>query len=166
MATTSQDVIVKYLQDCEAAERNFETLLGNFSEAGNQAQVKQTFSTLSAKAKSQHERLEARLKNLGSSPSTAKSALAHMLGLAPGVAQLGHEPEEKNSQHLMMTIAAAAAEMAMYESLATVAEDAGDHETLRLARQLQQEEREDYDIAWNLLPASARDAFVRATGRA
>jgi ferritin-like metal-binding protein YciE len=72
---------------------------------------------------------------------------------------------EKNTQHLMMCIGAAASEMAMYESLATVAAAAGDTATEELARQLQVEEKEDYDKAWALLASSATDSFEKTVAR-
>ncbi len=159
----SKDVIVRYLQDAEAAERNFEDALAAFSKIGDQAPVKDALANMSKKAKTQHERLEIRLKQLGETPSKAKSALAHTLAFAPTVAQLGHEPGEKNTQHLMITVAAAAAEMAMYESLAAVAQAAGDNQTLQLARELQREEHDDYDVAWGLLNQSALASFREQT---
>lgn len=74
-------------------------------------------------------------------------------------AQIGQGAAEKNTQHLMVTFAAAAAEMAMYESLASAAGTAGEREVAELARALQKEEREDYDQVWELLRGSAADAF-------
>ena len=65
-----------------------------------------------------------------------------------------------------MCVGAAAAEMAMYESLAVVAKAAGDSKTEQLARELQAEEKNDYDKSWALLPASALNAFDKVTGRA
>ena len=118
---TPNEVIVRYLQDCEAAERNFEDALGTFAVTGEQNEVKRMFEMATQRARSQHQRLEARLRELGAEPSTLKSILAHILAFAPTSAQLGHEPAEKNTQHLMVCIAAASAEMAMYESLATAA---------------------------------------------
>lgn len=149
-----------------AAERNFADLLETFSKTGNQEDVREMFAGLSDKARSQCERLEARLAELGGTPSKGKSVMAHAFGFAPSVAQVGHAPEEKNAQHLMMTYAAAAGETAMYEALAAVAAEAGDAETERLARQLQEEEREDHRITWDMLPASALDAFRAVTGQA
>src|SRR4051794_25765292 len=158
---TSQELIVTYLQDAEAAERNFEDALTGFGKTGEQNEVKRIFDIASNRAKTQHERLEARLRALGGSPSTAKSILAHALAFGPTLAQVGHDPAEKNTQHLMVCIAAAAAEMGMYESLATVAQAAGDAETERLARQLQTEEKDDYEKSWNLLRPSALDSFQK-----
>ncbi len=156
-----QEVIARYVQDSEAAERNFEDTLATFSKAGDQGPVQEFFQTASAKAKTQHERLEARLRELGASPSTTKSALAHLLTFSTTAAQIGHEAAEKNTQHLIMCVGAAAAEMAMYESLAVSAAAAGDTATEQLARQLQAEEKDDYDKAWALINPSAKDAFQK-----
>lgn len=54
-----------------------------------------------------------------------------------------------------MCVGAAAAEMAMYESLAIVAATAGDTVTEQLARELQAEEKDDFDKASALLAPSA-----------
>ncbi len=161
-----RDVIVRYLEDAEAAERNFEDTLMVFANTGEQNAVKSMFEAASRKAKTQHERLEARLRELGGTPSKAKSILAHMLAMAPSLAQIGHEGPEKNTQHLIACIAAASAEMAMYESLAAVAAAAGDTKTETLARELQKEEKDDWDQSWALLPGSALSAFETVIGRA
>jgi ferritin-like metal-binding protein YciE len=162
----SQEILATYIQDAEAAERNFEDALATFGKAGDQGPVKSFFEWASQKAKTQHERLEARLRELGGSPSTAKSILAHLLAFSTTAAQIGHEPAEKNTQHLTMCVGAASAEMAMYESLAQVAAAAGDTVTEQLARQLQAEEMDDYEKAWALLGPSARDAFAKVTSGA
>jgi ferritin-like metal-binding protein YciE len=62
-------------------------------------------------------------------------------------------------------VGAAAAEMAMYESLATVAAATGDTVTEMLARELQAEEKDDFDKAWALLGPSARDSFETVAAR-
>lgn len=152
------EVIVRYLQDTEAAERTFEDALASFSKAGEQGPVRTALADMSDKARTQHERLRARIEALGGSPSTAKSALAHALAFSPPMTQMSQAPGEKNTQHLIITIAAAAAETAMYEALATAASAAGDSSTEQLARQLQSEERADYRQAADLLRASALDA--------
>ncbi len=157
-----QDTIVRYLQDAEAAERTFEDALAALSKTGDQPEVQAALAAMSLKARTQHERLDARIEALGASRSTTKSALAHVLGFAPRLAQLGETEEQKSTQDLMITIAAAAAEAAMYEALATAAAAAGDSATEQLARQLQDEERQDYRQAAALLRESALHAFERA----
>jgi ferritin-like metal-binding protein YciE len=152
------DVIIRYLQDAEAAEENFEDALGSFSATGDQPEVRSLMAMMSSKAKTQHTRLRARLESLGATRSVAKSILAHLLAFTPVTAQTGHTESEKNSQHLMIVFAAAAAEMAMYESLAATAEEAGDQATAQLARQLQAEEKEDHKLAWQHLAKSAMNS--------
>jgi ferritin-like metal-binding protein YciE len=157
--TETKDIIVRYLQDPEAAERNFEDALASFSKMGDQPSVQSLLATMSRKAKTQHQRLEGRLRGLGASPSTMKSMLAHVLAFTPVSAQMGHEESEKSTQHLMITYSAAAAEMGMYEALAASAAAAGDQTTEALARQLQAEEKDDHRLAWEQLPASARASY-------
>jgi ferritin-like metal-binding protein YciE len=157
-----QDTIVRYLQDAEAAERTFEDALASLSKAGDQPAVQSSLAAMSQNARTRHERLEARLKALDAGRSSVKSALAHALGFTPMLAQVGQTPSEKNTQHLMLTIATAAAGSAMYEALAAAAAAAGDGATEQLARELQNEERRDYREAAALLRQSAVDAFERA----
>jgi len=152
----ARDVMLRYLQDAEAAEENFEDALATFSKSGDQEEVRSLMSLMSNKAKEQHTRLRARITSLGAERSTSKSLLAHLLAFTPVTAQMGHSESEKSTQHLMITYSAAAAEMGMYEALAAAASAAGDGETERLARQLQSDEQEDHTLAWQNLPQSAR----------
>jgi ferritin-like metal-binding protein YciE len=157
-----QETIVRYLQDAEAAERTFEDALAALSKTGNQPEVQSALAGMSQKARTQHERLQARIEALGGSRSTVKSALAHTLAFAPRLAQMVQTEGQKSTQDLLITIAAAAAESAMYEALATAAAAAGDAPTEQLARQLQSEEREDYQQAAALLRQSAVQAFQQS----
>ncbi len=157
-----QDTLVRYLQDAEAAERSFEDALIALSKTGDQPEVQSALTDMSRRVRSQYERLEARIMALGSSRSTVKSALAHALAVAPRLAQLGETPDQKSTQDLMIMIGTAAAESAMYEALASAAASAGDSETEQLARQLQAEERQDYQLAAALLRQSAVQTFQRA----
>ncbi len=163
MPENSREYITRHLENVIAAERNFEDVLSRFSSEGEQEDVKRMFSQLSAKARTQHQRLEGRLRELGGAPSTLKSAVAHVLAATPLIAQAGQTPQEKNTQHLIITYAAAGAEMAMYEALAMVARTAGDFATEQLARQLQREEKEDHSIVWGMLGSSVSRSFEQAT---
>jgi ferritin-like metal-binding protein YciE len=166
MADAIQDRIDQYLKDTIAAERNFEKALATFGNAGEQTQVQAMLSAASAKAKTQHERLEALLAKRGGTPSEGKTLLAEMLAFTPLSAQIGQGAAEKNTQHLMVTFAAAAAEMAMYESLATAGSVGNSEEVVSLARTLQNEERDDYDQVWAVLRASAADSFEAELAKA
>lgn len=163
MAETSVEVIKRYLVDAIAAEKSFETQLEGFSKEGDNQAAQNAFRIHAQETRRQYERLTARLEVLGGSPSTAKSFLAHVFGMAPKTAQIGHEKEERTTQNLMMAFAVENSEMAMYEALATVAEAAGDGTTALLARDIQQEEKATAEKIWKLLPLAANDAFVRVT---
>lgn len=165
MTNAQQAALMDYLEDTIAAERNFEMLLKSFGQASADKELTQFFTRMGEKAKSQHQRLTDRLAALGGTPSEAKTVLAKALGVAPAAAQAGYTTPEKTAQHLMMVYSAAAAEMAMYEALASAAAEAGDTETEQLARQLQAEEREDYEQVWQALPSTALVAFETALRR-
>lgn len=164
MAETSTDVIKRYLEDAIAAEKSFETQLKGFATEGDDAVAKAAFHQHALETKQQYERLTARLEALGGSASTAKSLLAHIFGLSPKAAQLGHEKEERTTQNLMMAYAVENSEMAMYEALATVAEAAGDTTTAALAREIQGEEKVTAEKVWRLIPNSAVTALERVAG--
>src|SRR3954447_20564308 len=163
MAETSVDVIKRYLEDAIAAEKSFETQLQGFAKEGDDTVVQSLFNQHAVETRRQYERLTARLEALGGSTSGAKSLLAHIFGLSPKTAQIGHEKEERTTQNLMMAYAVENSEMAMYESLATVAEAAGDTETAALARQIQAQEKATAEKIWMVLPACAEQAFLRVT---
>lgn len=165
MSETSTDVIKRYLEDAIAAEKSFETQLQGFSQEGDNEAAKATFHQHALETKRQYERLTARLEALGGSTSVAKSFLAHVFGLSPKAAQLGHEKEERTTQNLMMAFAVENSECAMYEALATVAEAAGDTQTASLARSIQAEEKATADKVWKLLGPAALEALTRVTGQ-
>jgi ferritin-like metal-binding protein YciE len=163
MAETSVEVIKRYLEDAIAAEKSFETQLQGFSKEGDDSAAQAVFHQHALETKQQYERLTARLEALGGSPSGAKSFLAHVFGLSPKAAQIGHEKEERTTQNLMMAYAVENSEVAMYESLACSAEAAGDTETAALARQIQQQERATAEKVWKLIPSAAVSAYQRLT---
>lgn len=163
MAETSTDVIKRYLVDAIAAEKSFETQLQGFANEGDNAAAKAAFHQHALETRNQYERLTARLEALGGSPSTAKSILAHVFNLTPKAASLGHEEEERTTQNLMMAFAVENSELAMYQALISVAEAAGDTETVALARSIQAQEKETADKVWNLLSPAAVDAYRRIT---
>ncbi len=161
MAETSTDVIKRYLEDAIAAEKSFETQLQGFSKEGDDEAAKSAFAEHAVETRRQYERLTARLEALGGSTSAAKSFLAHVFGLSPKAAQIGHEKEERTTQNLMMAFAVENSEMAMYQALISVAEAAGDTTTVALAKEIQAEEKRTADKVWSLLAPAALNAYRR-----
>ncbi len=164
MAETSVDVIKRYLEDAIAAEKSFETQLQGFATEGDDSAAKAAFHQHALQTKVQYERLTSRLEALGGSPSGTKSLLAHLFGLSPKAAQIGHEKEERTTQNLMMAFAVENSEMAMYEAMATVAEAAGDTQTATLAREIQKEEKATAEKIWKLLPIAAANSYEQLVG--
>jgi ferritin-like metal-binding protein YciE len=163
MSETPTEVIKRYLEDAIAAEKSFETQLDAFSKEGDNLEARNAFAHHSVETKSQYQRLEMRLEALGGSSSAAKSFLAHIFGMFPQTAKIGHEVEERTTQNLMIAFAVENSELAMYEALATVAEAAGDAITARLAREIQKEEKAAAEKVWALLPIAATESFIRVT---
>jgi ferritin-like metal-binding protein YciE len=160
---SSREVIKRYIEDAIAAERNFETQLKAFSKQGEQAAVQRVFAEHAIETRHQHQRLSARLAELGGSPSVLKGFLAHMFNFSPKTAQIGHDASEKSSQDLIVAFAIENSEIAMYEELAVVAAFAGDTETEQLARAIQEEERAAAKKVWDLIDSSCRQTFMKVT---
>ena len=160
------DVLRRYLSDAIAAEKNFENQLRAFSKETDQGPVQQLFAQHADETKRQHERLTARLEALGGEASGFKALMANLFGFGPKLAQIGHDEAEKGTQDLMIAYAVEHSEIAMYESLATAAQAAGDTLTEQLAREIQQEERRAAEMVWQLIGPSARDSFLKVTGKA
>src|SRR4051794_34626167 len=162
--TSAKELIRAYLEDAIAAERTFETQMREFAKEGDDETAKALFLRHADETRVQYDRLRGRLNVLGGSVSGVKTALAHIFGLLPKTAQLGHFKEERTAQNLMIAYTVECSETAMYESLATIARSAGDTETEELARSIQQEERETAEKIWQHLPIAARIAFNRVVG--
>lgn len=163
MAENPKDIIKRYLEDAIAAEKSFETQLRSFAKEGDNQQVKRLFEQHADETKTQYEQLTQRLEALGGSTSATKSFLAHMFNMTPATAKLGHEKEERVTQNLMMAFAVENSEVAMYESLITAAEQAGDRETAAIGRRIQAQERETAEKIWPHIASCARTAFDALT---
>lgn len=160
---SSREVIKSYIEDAIVAEQKFEGQLRAFSKEGEQAAVQRLFADHAIETRHQHQRLSARLAELGGSPSAMKSFFAHMFNFAPRAAHIGHDSSEKSSQDLILAFAIENSEIAMYEELAVVAAFAGDTETEQLARAIQEEERAAAKKVWDLIDSSCRQTFMKAT---
>ena len=160
----SRDIIQRYLQDAIAAENTFESQLRGMAKEGDDPTEHALFQQHAEETRSQIDRLTARLAALGESPSTMKSFMAHMFAFAPKTAQIGHDEAERVTQNLMMAYAVEHSEIAMYESLATVAAAAGDQITASLAREIQTEEMRTAEKIWAMIPSAATTSLSKLVG--
>jgi ferritin-like metal-binding protein YciE len=95
-------VLQRYLEGTIAAEKSFEAQLRSMSDEGDYAPARELFASHADETRTQHERLTARLEQLGGSPSSLKTAIAHLFNFAPKTAQLGHSDTEKSAQNLIL----------------------------------------------------------------
>ncbi len=163
MAETSQEVIRRYLEDAITAEKSFQTQLQSFAGEGDDEEVRAVFLAHADETGRHSERLTARLKELGGSPSAAKGFLAGIFSSTPKTLQAAHQPQERTAQNLMTVFTIESSECAMYEALATVAAAAGDTATETLAREIQAEERQGAEAVWHFIPTRAKIAFNMLT---
>jgi ferritin-like metal-binding protein YciE len=150
MATEKAVRFIKsHLEDAIAAEKSFETQLRGFASEGSSDQIHSLFLQHANETRAQYERLTRRLTELAGEPSEAKSFLAHLVGLSPKLAQLGHDTVDRVTQNLM---------------LAYAVEAAGAQDTADLARSIQAEERETAEKVWRLISPWALTAFRKLAG--
>jgi ferritin-like metal-binding protein YciE len=72
---------------------------------------------------------------------------------------VGHTPEERTTQNLIIVFTVESSECAMYEALAAAAEAAGDTATETLAREIQVEERQTAEKIWRFIATRSKIAF-------
>jgi ferritin-like metal-binding protein YciE len=154
-----ESILRRYLADAVAAERSSAERMEEMSGEGDHLAARQLFAQHQDQTLTQVERLRARLDALGGSPSEFKVAVAHLIALVPKLVRKGHDESEISTQNLVLGFALENEEVAMYEALAAIAAAAGDLQTEQLARDIQKEERHAAQMIWNLIAASARDAY-------
>lgn len=154
-----ESILRRYLEDAIAAERNFESRLSDMSGEGSNTAAREVFAQHALQTRSQYQRLEARLQALGGTPSGFKTIMAHLFGVLPKSAQMGHDDSEIATQNLVIGYAVENAEIAMYEALASMAAAAGDLQTEQLAREIQEEERHAAKMIWALVAQCARESY-------
>ncbi len=148
MAETA-GIIIRYLQDLLAAERSFEDQLAALSRTGDQEYVQQFCAELAEGARRLNDCLTSRLTQLGGTPSSAQGTPADLPAFSL----------DRSTRNLILVYSATAAGIAMCEALATVAHEAGDGETERLAREMRAAKRSDLERTGTVLERSAREAF-------
>jgi ferritin-like metal-binding protein YciE len=163
MAESSSAAIRRYLEEAIAAEASFEGQLRAFSEEGDDDEVRATFAQHADETRHHHERLSARLEQMGGSSAVSKSALANVFSAVPKLTLAPHRPEERTAQNLIVGFAVEASECALYEVVASIAKSAGDTLTEFLAREIQAEERRTAERIWHFIPSRAKIAFNMLT---
>lgn len=154
-----ESILRRYLADAVAAAESLESRLNEMSGEGDHLPARQLFAQQAEQTRSQHQRLRSRLEALGGSPSSLKTAWAHLVALIPKSAHIGHDDSEITTQNLILGHTMMHEEIAMYEALASTAAAAGDLQTEQLARDIQKEEQHAAEMIWNLIASSAQQSY-------
>ena len=144
----SRERLLRYLNDCWAAEKALVDTLKEMAEDSNDPQVRTLFQEHSQITWQQEESLEARIRALGEEPSRGKGWVNSLMGKVADLFNAGHDEYDKTTQNLIQAYATENLEIAMYESLASYSDAIGDTETAALARQIQQQERQTAERLW------------------
>lgn len=163
MAESSADVIKRYVADAIAIEKSFETQLHRFAKEADNEAAKAVFQKHAAEARQHNERLTARLHEMEGGTPVSRGFLPHIFGLGLKSSQLGSGKPERAAHEATIAYSVENSLLAVYESLATMAEAAGDADTGDLARRIQSETQVMAQEIWKLLPGLALDAHARAT---
>ena len=163
MAESTNAAIRRYLEEAIAAEASFEGQLRAFSEEGDDDEVRAAFAQHADETRHHHERLSARLEQLGGASSAVKTPLANVFNAVPKLVLAPQGPEERTAQNLIIGFAVETSECALYEALASIAKSAGDTLTESLAREIQAEERRTAERIWHFIPSRAKIAFNMLT---
>ncbi len=135
-----QDRIARYIDDAIAIEASQVTGLKDMISEANDPQDAALFQQHLTQTERQKERLEARLHALGGSSNKIKDFINKIGVAATDVLHGGKDAGDKATRNIIQAYAMKNLEIAMYESLAAAATEAGDTETATLAKEIQAEE--------------------------
>ncbi len=151
----SQERLIRYLQDAHAAEAGIQNMLDGFIDDSNDPDVQDAIREHLRVTESQANRLEARLKELGSAPSGSKGFFNSLMAKLSEMMHGMHDEYDKTTMNLIKAYATEHLERGMYESLLAYSRAIGDMQTANLALDIQAEEEA---AAQRIFPMIARCA--------
>ncbi|HEX5430958.1 MAG TPA: DUF892 family protein [Bryobacteraceae bacterium] len=157
---TARDIVIDYLDDAIAAEKNFETQLQEFAKNAQKWEICDVLERHAEETRLQHSLLAERLSALGGVPSGMSRFLSCIFNLRPRFAEATHSGGECQTQDLMLAYIFENSKVAMYEALAVAASAAGDAETEALARRIQERERQVAGKLWEFIAPAARESVL------
>jgi ferritin-like metal-binding protein YciE len=125
--------LVKHIDEALAMEKNVLRMLDGMIETTDDVEIKSELRQHKLETERHADRLEHRLEAHGASPSTVREATGMMAALTKSV--VDRVRQEKAGRNARDGYATEHLEIASYELLERVAEQAGDRETAEVARQ-------------------------------
>lgn len=159
---SNQQRLIRYLQDAHASEVGIENALTGFLKDSNDPDVNQVLSEHRDVTRSQADRLEQRLIELGGSVSAGKGMMNSIMAALGDAMNSFHDQYDQITMDLVNAFATEHLEIGMYTALESFARSCGDEETARLAREIMDEEQEAADKIEPLIDRCA-SATVRST---
>jgi ferritin-like metal-binding protein YciE len=149
-----QEKLIDYLEDVHSLEHNALSMLGMGSEQAGEPALRRAFEEHLAETE-QHQRLIAeRLDSYGKSSSTAKDLAQKGGAMLSGM--MAKAAPDTTGKLAIQAYAFEHMEIASYRMLATVAQQAGDEETYRVAALILDQEEAAADKLSDLLEQVAR----------
>jgi ferritin-like metal-binding protein YciE len=158
----TRERLIRYIQDAHAAEVGIaETLESAIDRLDNQ-ELRSAFQQHLIETRSQADRLEARLRDLGSETHDAKGFFNTMMSKVSELMNAAHDDYDKATQTAIKAFAIEHLEIGMYSSLAAFAEQCGDSATANLARQIRSEEEQTAQKLYPMIEECARITYSAA----
>lgn len=156
--------LIRYLHDAHAAEVGITGVLRDAIKGVNNEQARAVFQEHLAVTETQAQRLEARLKALGSDNAGGKDFLNTVMGKLSDLMNIGHDDYDKTTQDIIKAYSTEHLEIGMYTSLAAYARAIGDNETAALAEEIIAEEQDAAQKLYPLIAQQAQATYAAAAG--
>jgi ferritin-like metal-binding protein YciE len=161
----TKDRMIHYLQDAHAAEVGILEMLEDAIDICDEP-AKSLVRGHFELTKSQAQRLENRLEQLGGDRSGAKGMMNTLMAKFGSAMDIAHDEVDRQTMCVIKLYATEHLERGMYESMAAYADSIGDAETARLAREIQREEEEAGQKLFPLIQQHASQAAMPETANA
>lgn len=160
MLDSHKERIGVYIDDAIALEAASITALKDMSEDAVSADDAELFREHLAQTEQQKMLLEQRLREFGreAERNILKDLFNKAGAMATDLLHASKNHHDKATRNLMQAYAIENLEVAVYEALYAAADEAGDHQTARLARSIQDEEKAAAEKIWSRIANSARSA--------
>ncbi len=148
MAETTQERMVRYLQDAYGVEQGLINKLQDMADEVKDVEVARLFLEHRLQTQEQATRLEARIRAYGEEPSTGKGWMMQAAAKISDAIGSLHDKEDKTVQDLMQAFGTENFECAVYEAMEAYANAIGDTETAALAKLHKGQEAETAQKLW------------------
>ncbi len=160
MLDSHKERIGTYIDDAIALEASSITALKDMIEDAISPEESAMFREHLSQTERQKELLEDRLRAFGreAGRNIFKDLINQAGAMATDLLHAAKNHHDKATRNLMQAYAIENLEVAVYEALYAAADEAGDKETARLARSIQDEEKAAAEKIWDRIATSARSA--------